>query len=66
MQGFLNWVVLIFPDLGGFLYSKRSGRVGRLLNEYKQLYFFLPLQPKATPLKRRRKGELSHVVNLLA
>ena len=36
MQGLLNWVVLIFPDFGGFLYSKRSGRVCRLLNEYKQ------------------------------
>ena len=55
MQGLLNWVVLIFPDFGGFLYSKKSGRVCRLLNEYKQLDFFLPLQPKATSLKRRRK-----------
>ena len=35
--------------------------VHRLLNEYKQ-YFLLPLQPKATSLKKEKKGELSQVV----
>ena len=64
MQGFVNWVVLIFPDFGGFLYSKRSQRVRSLLNEYKQFYFSFTVTPESVLFEKEEKKVNSHMLSI--